>query len=84
MGSMAPTDISPDRENILLRQLFLPHDISNSYNTFFSDNKPSPKHVATTPLPFTPEPLLQRIDPRFCDKLIYLGQHLHTVGFSLF
>ena len=79
---MAHPNISPDIKSTLLGQLFLTRDMSDSYKAFLSDNKPSPEYVATTPLPFTLKPILLRIDPGFCDRLIYLNQHLHTVGFS--
>ena len=50
---MAQPDISPDSENTLLGQLFLPHDMSDSYKAFLSDNEPPPEHIARTPLPLS-------------------------------
>ena len=49
---MSYTDISPDKK-IFLGQLFLSHDMSESYKAVLSDKKPPPKHVATTPLPLS-------------------------------
>ena len=40
-------------KNVLLGQLFLSRDMSNSYRSFLSDNKPPPKHVIMTPLPLS-------------------------------
>ena len=71
---MEQPNISPDSESTLLGQLLLPDDISDSYKTLLFDDKTSPEHVPTTPLPFTPKPVPQQTDPIFCDRLIYLKQ----------
>ena len=53
MISMAQSDISPDIKKTLLGKLFLHCDMYETYKAFLSDNKPSPKQVAKTPLKST-------------------------------
>ena len=50
MRSMAHPDISPDIKNNILGQLFLTCDMSDSYKALFSEEKPSPEHITTTPI----------------------------------
>ena len=50
MRSTEQNNIYPDSKNTLLGQLFLIRNTPDSYKAFFSNCKPSTKHVVTTPL----------------------------------